>query len=492
MNTLNKSVALVFGIAVYPLVIATATAQEAELFIVPAGERQLFLDDVPIAEMVNLTRTMHQAVKKGAVIRPQIVEGQKNNYQIRNAPNWDHEREVFRFLLTDTAGPKSISFVWESPDGLHWTFVGTSDIAAYTVVYDPTDPDPSRRYKAINPMRYAVSSDMLSWDVVGNPRIQSSDEHALSFDEKSGLFILTAKRGGPYGRSHALVTSSDLEVWTDYGVIFHADERDQEHNRESVKALMVELVADSKLEQTDFYVEDNYNVDIYNTPVFRYESHYLSLPVIHPSITMDLSDPSDNIAFKIPQLWWSRDLRNWTRPENREDFITLSRPESGAYDLTVVFSPSNPVIRDDELWFYYGGVTDIGWPPKTGLDLIATDWKYHRWDKGAICLAVLRRDGFMSLDAGETEGSVLTRGLTVSGPELFVNVDATDGQLVVEVLDEDGAVAARSAPLLADQPSAVVEWQEGNIADHEGKAAQLRFALRDASLYSFWFEVPEE
>ena len=28
-------------------------------------------------------------------------------------------------------------------------------------------------------------------------------------------------------------------------------------------------------------------------------------------------------------------------------------------------------------------------------------------------------------------------------------------------------------------------------SDHEGKGVQLRFALRDASLYSFWFEVPE-
>ena len=29
-------------------------------------------------------------------------------------------------------------------------------------------------------------------------------------------------------------------------------------------------------------------------------------------------------------------------------------------------------------------------------------------------------------------------------------------------------------------------------SDHEGKGVQLRFALRDASLYSFWFEVPKE
>ena len=206
---------------------------------------------------------------------------------------------------------------------------------------------------------------------------------------------------------------------------------------------------------------------------------------------MDLSDPSDNIALKIPQLWWSRDLENWSRPEDREEFITLSRTESGAYDLAVAFPPSSPVIRGDELWFYYAGDDGLGWPPKTGLDLRREDWKYYRPDRSAICLAVLRRDGFMSLDAG-AGGSVLTREFTAPGPELFVNVEASEGELAVEVVDENGAVVARSEPLSGDQPNAAVAWQDGNIADHEGTAVQLRFALRDASLYSFWFEVPEE
>ena len=62
----------------------------------------------------------------------------------------------------------------------------------------------------------------------------------------------------------------------------------------------------------------------------------------------------------------------------------------------------------DELWFYYtglkyrGGWTYVGkFPngkhvPRPELDR----------DVGAICLAVLRRDGFVSLDATDTEGTV--------------------------------------------------------------------------------------
>ena len=273
-NPVKTSTILVVSMQVCLLMIAT-TAATARSFTVPAGERQLFLDDVPIAEMDGLTRSMHQAVKKGAVIRPDYL-GQERHFSVRNAPNWDREREVFRFLVTEAAGP-NISTVWESDDGLHWERVGTSDMVTYTVVYDPTDPDPSRRYKSMNRRRIAVSPDMLTWEVIGNPNITGSDEHNLSFDEKSHVFFFSVKRGGPYGRygrSHALYTSEDLARWIKVPIsgvdsLFHADDEDQEHNREAIKALMEELVADPRLAETDFYAEGNYNVDIYNTPVFR-------------------------------------------------------------------------------------------------------------------------------------------------------------------------------------------------------------------------------
>ena len=42
---------------------------------VPSGVRQLFLDDCGIAKVENLTRAMHEPVKKGAVIRPDCAAG---------------------------------------------------------------------------------------------------------------------------------------------------------------------------------------------------------------------------------------------------------------------------------------------------------------------------------------------------------------------------------------------------------------------------------
>ncbi len=65
-------------------------------FEVAEGERQLFLDDLGIASIDNLTRTMHPPVKKGAVIRPDPTKG--GAIQTRTAPFWDPDREIFRYM----------------------------------------------------------------------------------------------------------------------------------------------------------------------------------------------------------------------------------------------------------------------------------------------------------------------------------------------------------------------------------------------------------
>jgi len=105
----------------------------------------------------------------------------------------------------------------------------------------------------------------------------------------------------------------------------------------------------------------------------------------------------------------------------------------------------------------------------------------------AICLAVLRRDGFVSLDAGENEGQVLTRPFTVPGSQLYVNVAAPRGELGVEVLGA-GQVVAQSAPLIGDLQRAPVKWSTGHIAALKDQRASLRFTLRNAQFYSYWLE----
>ena len=93
----------------------------------------------------------------------------------------------------------------------------------------------------------------------------------------------------------------------------------------------------------------------------------------------------------------------------------------------------------------------------------------------------------MSLDAEEREGTVLTEPLTAPARKLFVNVDATEGELRAEVLDKSGEVLARSAPMKGDRLRGEVRWEKGNVGDCKGKVISIRFMLRNAACYSYWF-----
>ena len=92
----------------------------------------------------------------------------------------------------------------------------------------------------------------------------------------------------------------------------------------------------------------------------------------------------------------------------------------------------------------------------------------------------------MSLDAGDTPGTLTTKPFVTRASSLYVNIDSTGGKSVVEVLDREGAVLAVSKPMSENKPRRRIAWARGDLADVAGKAIRLRFHLRNSRLYSFW------
>ena len=143
---------------------------------------------------------------------------------------------------------------------------------------------------------------------------------------------------------------------------------------------------------------------------------------------------------------------------------------------------NGPLIIGDELWFYYRGS------------------RSNERDKTAnytmsVGLARLRRDGFVSLDAGPEPGRVTTRPLTFAGRSLFVNADVAEGGWVraavlsadSEPLDayslEDGVA------ITADTTRGRIAWKKAqHLAVADGDHVRLVFELKNAKLYSFWIE----
>lgn len=445
----------------------------------PRGQRQLFLDDHVVANLRGLRKSLHQPQKRGAVIRGRTPA---ETIQTRTAPVWDVDAKVYKIWLLSTDRP-----LWLSDDGLHWRPGPVPDLRTDHVVYDPHDPDPQQRYKGAQTNEYfATSPDGVHWTKLPIAPVPSSDESNLSYDPAEKLFIHTVKRNNKFGRAVALAVSRDFQRWDDYGLVFGADDEDQQRGAETIRR----RVANPTLMPLSYVDEKVFRVDVYNMGVFHYEGQYIGLAAMYHA-TGPVPNYPNTDGFQVIQLAVSRDLKRWDRVADRAIFIGPSRLNSGAYDLTQILPPSAPVVHEDELWFYYTGLKyrstfhylgkfpDGRTEPKTGLEP----------DHGAICLAVLRRDGFVSLDASDEEGSVLTKPFRLPGIAVQLNLQTQgEGEAVVEILNAAGQTVATSEPVRGDGVHLPVAWKSPEtVAALAGQSVQLKIRLRKASLFAFEF-----
>jgi hypothetical protein len=141
----------------------------------------------------------------------------------------------------------------------------------------------------------------------------------------------------------------------------------------------------------------------------------------------------------------------------------------------MIFTTNHPLVEANTIKLYYGGF-DVTHGATGG--------------KAGVGLATLRKDGFASLDAGTTPGTITTRRLSGARGLLRVNYMATDGWLKVEVLDERGNALPsynRDAcrPLTGDRVDHVVTWEGREQLPGIKGPLTLRFVLQNASLYAF-------
>jgi hypothetical protein len=275
---------------------------------------------------------------------------------------------------------------------------------------------------------------------------QAYDATGFYWDPVGQKWIASCKifRNGKRARGYA--ESQDFVHWSDTYLMLTTDEQDHPQDQ------------------------------IYSMRIFRYESVYVGLPKIYHVAT----DQCDL------QVAFSRNARHWERPD-RTPFVANS-PTRGDCDHGNIDDAGDPIRVGDELWFYYSGRACLHQEEPRDTD-------------GSLCLATLRVDGFVSLDAGGQEGVLLTRPLRLQGESLYLNAEAQGGEIRVEVVEgkdeaADGPIKALSpfvrancTPLTADRVRQPVVWERSpGLGALGGRPVRLRFYLRNARLYSFWTE----
>jgi hypothetical protein len=505
------------------LLVFSSMAAVGETIQLTPGVKQLFLDDYIIAEKSNLGRTMHTPEKRGAVMRSDIPSD-GYGIQVRGAPTWVKDEGKYKIIyLVMGKGPafadSNDGLVWRKPslglvnvDGSKnnnhvrvdanapW---GTNLIEGY--FYDPYDVNPAQRYKGMLGdllRKPIVSSDGLHWTAFGENGVNSGDEAQLNQDKKNNRFIMTVKSYDTYGRAVSIAYSTDFKNWTSPVKIFGADALDQQ----LAKTIIQKRINDANYWKPTFVDPNVWKADVYNMPTFPYEGIYIGLPAFLYSTGWDAAHTNHD-GFHHIQLVMSRDLTTWQRLGNREAFIGPSKINNGfmgIFDRTQLLATSVPVVHGDELWFYYTGLKWRDRPydyyadrsPRPSSTWTSAEKADVNEGVGAMCLAVLRLDGFISLDANSNAGYIKTKPFIMKGNSLYLNIDAAGGQAKVEILDSNdkpivGFTANDCDAITSNSVRIQVQWaNKANLSSLSGKTVKLKISLTNAHLYAFGTDIP--
>ncbi len=462
--------------------------------------RQLFVDEYLI-ESTDLERVAHQPEKVdfNPILKPE-TEAEMGSYGNPGASAkdgglwWDPDAGVFK-MWYEAGWLQNMAYA-ESKDGIHWTRPDLGFVPGTNIIVEDITADSStawidmftnnkdERYKMFlrspnsipgRSERYTtgwcmVSADGIHWDK-RVPTGPCGDRSTIFYNPFLGKWIYSIRNTGnvakaKYGRCRYYLENEDFLAgasWTKDDLHFW-------------------IGADS-LDTPDPAIGDR--PQLYNLSAVAYESIMLALPQIHlgPSNKKcrELGIP------KITELKvaYSRDGYHWDR-RDRETFIRAERKE-GYWDRGYVQSVGGICnIVGDELWFHYIGFSG---KPQQNSDVYEFNGMHYG---GSTGMAVLRRDGFVSMEASGRSGELTTRKLRFAGKYLFVNANCPEGSLRVEVLDEDGKpikgyTAVDCNAVRADKTLVRVSWKKNaTLKKLAGRPVRLRFLLENGALYSFW------
>jgi hypothetical protein len=491
--------------------------------------RQLFVDDFLI-ESTSLTRSFHAPVKYDGnpVLRPETpvelghiepwgreqydmevyharapapVETQSAGHakpyghgNASAAPKsggcwWDPEEQIYKMWYeTSWFGPMAMA---TSKDGIHWDRP-QFDILPGTNIVSPLGVTPD------------------SWTVVRNWNATVPDEKWTLFLQPPGVpqpgLRMTSPDGIHWSRREPSGFAGDRSThhfnpfrnkWIfSLRTGFHgAGDRERGRGRlyhETTDFLepawqrgdpVTWLMTDEQ-DSPDYLIM--HDPQLYNFDAVAYESIMLGFFQLHLG-----PENRRGVKFGYPKMTelmyaFSRDGFHYDRPDRRAH-IPASRGDF--WDRGYVQSLGNIcVIHGDHLYFYYAGFAGNAEKAGTANGL---------YDQGATGLAILRRDGFASMNADVEPGVLTTRPVTFSGRRLFVNAEVPSGTLRVEVRDEQGNpikpfTLANSVPFKGDKTLVALEWKDGaDLSSLAGQSVRFHFELTNGSLYAFWVSRDE-
>lgn len=456
--------------------------------------RQLFVDDFLI-EKTTLKRIFHQAKKfEGNPVFKAETELEKklNNvvYLGQGGVFYEPKEKLFKMFYTaGWRGPLALATspdlkTWTRPElGLHggnlllpegaaWgkgegTTAGTDN----ALWYDIEASDPKERFKYLTCWMHVPKeqrmpglthslqvSDGVTWSKPVPCTTPVGDYGSIFYNPFRKKWVQSIKQDGPRGRCRYYVESDTFLEGANWDKAVYWTNADRLDLPEPAGS----YAGNEKLGEPP---------QLYSLAAVAYESLMIGMHQILRGPNNDICAKGGYPKLTDLELGFSRDGFHWDRPDRR-GFIRGERRE-GAWDRAYLHTTTGVfVVLDDQLVFPYCAYSgDAG------------GGRGNIYGGASIGLAMLRRDGFASMDG---PGELTTRPVKFKGKHLFVNVN---GDVRVEVLDASEKVLAVSQVISGDRAKARVELPE--LSRLAGKPVKFRFHLTQGSLYAFWV-TPDE
>lgn len=464
--------------------------------------RQLFIDDFLI-EHTDLQRTFHQAEKyAGNPVLFPTTQGELRSLETEHARREGGAQPAVcylghggtfydplekAFVMFYTAGwrgglAKAISrdgMTWDKPEwGLESENLilppGMDLAGGDNAVWLDLGAEHSgerikfmteRTYGLENRTKVTTSHTLHLIDEKGKlspavPAGRAADYCSFFYNPFRKVWVYSVKRNGPHGRTRHYAESPEFLA-------------------PQVFDRSVFWVGADRLDEPDPRIGDP--PQLYSLSAVAYESILLGAFQIHLGPKNSICDLGGFPKITEIKLGFSRDGFHWERPDRRA-FIGATRRD-GDWDRGYVHTTTGVcLVVGDKLYF-----------PYTAYSGVAPDGQRGMYTGASVGLAMLRRDGFASMEAKERTGSLTTRPVVFNGRYLFVNA-AIDrgGELLVEVLDANGEViqpfsVGNCVAISGDSTLREVTWRNAtDLSALSGKSVRFRFRLKQGSLYAFW------
>jgi hypothetical protein len=333
-------------------------------------------------------------------------------------------------LLGPTGGRAEAAFVLDLPDDMRRGY-------KYVAVYMTDDPKSTR---------LIGSQDGITWERDSDMSIATGftpdAHHSIVWDPKIERFVWFTRATNIYrnrGERRKLARLEHTSLWEEWPI-------------RTENVLLPDQVDAQTLHNYFYSMPTRYHAGIYWGFLWSYRHQ---------------EDIFVSLAF-------SRDGRNFQRPADRPALI--SPGDEGDWDGGMV-TASGWVEVGDEWWIYFSG----------------TDGRHkEREPVPGIGLARMRKEGFASLRSPAGGGFIVTKTFICPGDRLFVNVDATQGELSVRVTDYERQALpgfeANGLPLSGDHVRHEVTWNDRQLETLRGQEIRLEFEMKGVvDLYSFCF-----